>query len=78
MAGDTVITLVGNLVDDPELRFIHLRPMGSSQQSIYTGRKRQPAEPHVFCLACWSSLTFLGPPCCSRCALPTAPIARST
>jgi len=26
--------------DDPELRFIHLRPMGSSQVSIYTGRQR--------------------------------------
>jgi glycosyltransferase involved in cell wall biosynthesis len=26
--------------DDPELRFIHLRPMGSSQQSIYVGRMR--------------------------------------
>lgn len=26
--------------DDPELRFIHLRPMGSSQQGIITGRKR--------------------------------------
>src|SRR5262249_36394490 len=26
--------------DDPELRFIHLRPMGSSQQSMYTGRMR--------------------------------------
>jgi glycosyltransferase involved in cell wall biosynthesis len=26
--------------DDPELRFTHLRPMGSSQQSIWTGRKR--------------------------------------
>ncbi len=26
--------------DDPELRFVHLRPMGSSQQSIYTGRMR--------------------------------------
>lgn len=26
--------------DEPELRFEHLRPMGSSQQSIYTGRKR--------------------------------------
>ena len=26
--------------DDPELRFIHLRPMGSSQRSIYTGRMR--------------------------------------
>lgn len=26
--------------DDPELRFKHLRPMGSSQTSIYTGRRR--------------------------------------
>lgn len=26
--------------DDPDLRFIHLRPMGSSQQSMWTGRKR--------------------------------------
>ena len=26
--------------DEPELRFVHLRPMGSSQQSIYTGRMR--------------------------------------
>jgi glycosyltransferase involved in cell wall biosynthesis len=26
--------------DEPELRFIHLRPMGSSQQSIWTGRMR--------------------------------------
>lgn len=26
--------------DDSELRFIHLRPMGSSQQGIYTGRMR--------------------------------------
>jgi poly-beta-1,6-N-acetyl-D-glucosamine synthase len=27
-------------VDDPDLRFIHLRPMGSSQKSILTGRIR--------------------------------------
>lgn len=26
--------------DEPELRFVHLRPMGSSQQSIYSGRMR--------------------------------------
>ena len=26
--------------NDPELRFVHLRPMGSSQNSIYTGRMR--------------------------------------
>ena len=28
--------------------------------------------PHRFCLACWSALAFLGPPCCARCALPFA------
>ena len=26
--------------DDPELRFIHLRPMGSSQNNIFAGRVR--------------------------------------
>ncbi len=26
--------------NDPELRFVHLRPMGSSQQGVYTGRMR--------------------------------------
>jgi poly-beta-1,6-N-acetyl-D-glucosamine synthase len=26
--------------DEPELRFVHLRPMGSSQQSVYRGRMR--------------------------------------
>ncbi len=26
--------------DEPDLRFVHLRPMGSSQQNIYTGRMR--------------------------------------
>jgi hypothetical protein len=26
--------------NEPELRFVHLRPMGSSQQSVYTGRMR--------------------------------------
>jgi ComF family protein len=28
--------------------------------------------PHRFCLACWSALTFLGEPCCVRCAMPFA------
>jgi ComF family protein len=28
------------------------------------------AEPHRFCLDCWSKLTFLGAPCCAICALP--------
>ena len=27
-------------------------------------------EPHRFCLTCWSALSFLGEPCCARCALP--------
>ena len=27
-------------------------------------------DPHRFCLDCWSALTFLGEPCCARCALP--------
>lgn len=27
-------------VDDPDLRFVHLRPMGSSQENILVGRKR--------------------------------------
>ena len=27
-------------IDDPELRFIHLRPMGSSDRGIFTGRMR--------------------------------------
>jgi biofilm PGA synthesis N-glycosyltransferase PgaC len=26
--------------DEPDLRFVHLRPMGSSQHSVYTGRMR--------------------------------------
>ena len=26
--------------NEPDLRFVHLRPMGSSQQGVYTGRKR--------------------------------------
>lgn len=27
-------------------------------------------DPHRFCLACWSSLTFLGEPCCDTCGHP--------
>jgi glycosyltransferase involved in cell wall biosynthesis len=27
-------------IDDPDLRFIHLRPMGSSDKGIFTGRRR--------------------------------------
>ena len=42
--------------DDPDLRFEHLRPMGSSQTSIYTGRRRHGfgqyfmgSDPLYFC-----------------------------
>ncbi len=27
---------------------------------------------HLFCVTCWSRLTFLGEPCCRRCGLPFA------
>ena len=27
-------------------------------------------RPHLFCLACWQELHFLGEPCCERCGLP--------
>ena len=30
------------------------------------------SQPHLFCLACWNRLTFLGDPCCARCGLPFA------
>jgi glycosyltransferase involved in cell wall biosynthesis len=32
--------------DEPELRFVHLRPMGSSQQSVYVGRMRHGFGQH--------------------------------
>ena len=28
------------------------------------------ADPHRFCLQCWSALAFLGDPCCACCGLP--------
>lgn len=28
------------------------------------------ADPHSFCLDCWSALVFIGEPCCARCGLP--------
>ena len=28
------------------------------------------ADPHRFCLGCWSQLVFLGEPCCATCGLP--------
>jgi biofilm PGA synthesis N-glycosyltransferase PgaC len=31
---------IAESVDDPDLRFLHLRPMGSSQKGIWTGRVR--------------------------------------
>ena len=39
--------------DDPELRFIHLRPMGSSHQGIITGRKRHGFGQHFMGTALW-------------------------
>jgi poly-beta-1,6-N-acetyl-D-glucosamine synthase len=30
-------------IDEPELRFLHMRPMGSSQQNIFVGRMRHGA-----------------------------------
>lgn len=27
-------------------------------------------EDHAFCLDCWSGMSFLGDPCCTRCAIP--------
>lgn len=32
--------------NDPELRFLHLRPMGTSQQSVYVGRMRHGCGQH--------------------------------
>ena len=29
-------------------------------------------EPHRFCLACWTALTFVGDPCCVHCGVPFA------
>ncbi len=34
------------------------------------GCRAVTGAPHRFCLHCWSALTFLGEPCCARCALP--------
>ena len=41
MAGDTQITVVGNLVDDPELRFT---PSGASSGWTRPVRRRRPVE----------------------------------
>jgi len=36
-------------LDEPELRFVHLRPMGSSEQSIYAGRMRHGFGQYFMC-----------------------------
>jgi biofilm PGA synthesis N-glycosyltransferase PgaC len=39
--------------DEPELRFVHLRPMGSSQKGIYTGRMRHGYGQYFMGTAFW-------------------------
>lgn len=39
--------------DDPELRFLHLRPMGSSDRSILTGRARHGAGQYYMGTSLW-------------------------
>ena len=69
--------------DEPELRFEHLRPMGSSQNSIYTGRRRHGfgqhfmgADPLVFhrdsrSFVRWNPLMFwVGSLCCRDTSAP--------
>jgi hypothetical protein len=50
--------------DEPELRFVHLRPMGSSEQGIYTGRVRHGFGQYFmgtgFLFMAGSALTRLG------------------
>lgn len=48
--------------DDPELRFEHLRPMGSSQSGIHTGRRRHGFGQHYM----GSSLPFFAATCLFR------------
>ncbi|MDP8567765.1 glycosyltransferase family A protein [Methylophilus aquaticus] len=46
--------------EDPELRFVHLRPMGSSQQSIFTGRMRHGFGQYFMGSSfLWMLLTFV-------------------
>ena len=52
--------------DDPELRFEHLRPMGSSQTSIYTGRRRHGMGQYFM----GSDLPFFAATCVFRMAEP--------
>lgn len=52
--------------DDPELRFEHLRPMGSSQTSIYTGRRRHGFGQYYM----GSDLLFFAATCVFRMAEP--------
>jgi len=48
--------------DDPELRFEHLRPMGSSQSGIHTGRRRHGLGQYYM----GSSLPFFAATCVFR------------
>lgn len=52
--------------DEPDLRFVHLRPMGSSQRGIYTGRMRHGAGQYFmgtgFMYMAASALSRIGEP----------------
>lgn len=52
--------------DEPDLRFEHLRPMGSSQTSIYTGRRRHGFGQYYM----GSDLLFFAATCVFRMAEP--------
>ncbi|UOM36019.1 glycosyltransferase family A protein [Acuticoccus sp. I52.16.1] len=48
--------------DDPELRFVHLRPMGSSQTSVHVGRRRHGMGQYVM----GSDLLYFAATCAFR------------
>ncbi len=48
--------------DDPDLRFVHLRPMGSSQTSVYAGRRRHGMGQYVM----GSDLAYFAATCVFR------------
>jgi len=52
--------------DEPELRFVHLRPMGSSQVSIWQGRKRHGFGQHFM----GTSLPYMTASALYRCTRP--------
>ena len=54
MAGETVITVVGNLVDDPELRFTPSGAAVANFRIASTPRTREPSRKTFYsCVRCW-------------------------